>query len=196
MSLGWRLRSFALLGAAAAALAGCASALDVRYPESDARPALLSSVAPRRVAIAPVVDRRLQQARIGDDPTSRDPIVTRRPAGEIVREALAIEIARNGHPVVTDAPDVLLSPELEEFWIDSTPLQGATQYVGRVSFALSVVDAHTGGRLLTRRYVGIKRLHAGSDAPDAWRQVLDAALARSMRDVATDPELVAALSPR
>jgi hypothetical protein len=98
--------------------------------------------------------------------------------------------------VVTDAPDVLLSPVLEEFWIDSAPLQGAIQYVGRVSFALSVVDAHTGGRLLTRRYVGIKRLRAESDAPDAWRRILDAALARSLRDVATDPELVAALSPR
>jgi hypothetical protein len=196
MSLGRRLRSIALLGAAAATLAGCASALDVRYPEGDARPALLASVAPRRVAIAPVVDRRLQQARVGDDPISHDPIVTRRPAGEVVREALATEIARNGHPVVTDAPDVLLSPVLEEFWIDSAPLQGAIQYVGRVSFALSVVDAHTGGRLLTRRYVGIKRLRAESDAPDAWRRILDAALARSLRDVATDPELVAALSPR
>ena len=42
MSLGRRLRSIALLGAAAATLAGCASALDVRYPEGDARPALLA----------------------------------------------------------------------------------------------------------------------------------------------------------
>ena len=76
MSLGRRLRSIALLGAAAATLAGCASALDVRYPEGDARPALLASVAPRRVAIAPVVDRRLQQARVGDDPISHDPTVS------------------------------------------------------------------------------------------------------------------------
>jgi hypothetical protein len=31
---------------------------------------------------------------------------------------------------------------------------------------------------------------------EVWREVMDAALARTMRDVATDPELVAALVPR
>jgi hypothetical protein len=90
----------------------------------------------------------------------------------------------------------VLAAELEEFWIDSASRQGTTQYVGRVALALLVVDAHNGGRLLTRRYVGIKRLRAEAEAADAWREVMDAALARTMRDVATDPELVAALAPR
>jgi hypothetical protein len=59
-----------------------------------------------------------------------------------------------------------------------------------------VIDARTGGRLLTRRYVGIKRLQAEADAVEAWGEVMDVALARTMRDVATDRELVAALAPR
>ena len=50
--------------------------------------------------------------------------------------------------------------------------------------------------LLLRRYVGIKRLQAESDAKDAWRAVMDTALARTMHDVATDPALVAALARR
>jgi hypothetical protein len=186
----------ALLGTAAALAVGCASALDVRYPEASASPALLSSVAPRRVAIPPAVDRRLERARIGASPESQDAITTRRPVGEIVREALAVEIAKNGHLVVTDDADIVLAAEVEEFWIDSASRKGATHYVGRVALALMVIDARTGGRLLTRRYVGIKRLQAEADAVEAWGEVMDVALARTMRDVATDRELVAALAPR
>jgi Uncharacterized lipoprotein len=185
-----------LVATGAALAGGCASALDVRYPQSSAHPALLSSVAPRRVAIGPVTDRRLERARIGAKPKSQDAILARRPVEEIVREALAVEVAKNGHSVVTDAADITLAAEVEEFWIDSTSRQGATHYVGRVALALRVVDVRTGGRLLTRRYVGIKRLTAEADAADAWREVMDAALGRTMRDVATDPELVAALAPR
>jgi hypothetical protein len=191
------LRLMVLLAAGAATFGGgCASAVDVRYPDSGAHPALLSSVAPRRVAIAPVVDRRLERARIGAEPKSQDAIVARRPVEEIVREALAVEIAKNGHPVVADAADIVLAVEVEEFWIDSASRRGTTQYVGRVAIAILVVDAHTGDRRLTRRYVGIKRQLAEADTVDVWREIMDAALARTIRDVATDPELVAALTPR
>jgi hypothetical protein len=191
-----RLARWMVLLAAATVSVGCVSSLDVRYPESSANPALLSSVAPRRVAIAPVIDRRLERVRIGARPKSQDAIVVRRPVEEIVRDALAVEIAKNGHSVVTQAADIVLAAEVEEFWLDSARRQDTTQYVGRVALALVVVDAHTGSRLLTRRYVGIKRLQAEADAATAWREVMDAALARTMRDVATDPKLVAALAPR
>jgi hypothetical protein len=191
------LRLMALLATGAAAFGGgCASAVDVRYPDSSAHPALLSSVAPRRVVIAPVVDRRLERARIGAEPKSQDAIVARRPVEEIVRRALAVEIAKNGHSVVTDTADIVLAVDVEEFWIDAASRQGTTQYVGRVALALRVVDAHTGDRRLTRRYVGIKRRLAEADAVDVWREIMDAALARTLRDIATDPELVAALAPR
>ena len=80
--------------------------------------------------------------------------------------------------------------------LDAAHRQSTTQYVGRVAFALVVVDARTGTRLLTRRYVGLKRRQAGSDEESTWREVMDAALARTIHDVATDPELVAALARR
>jgi hypothetical protein len=181
----------AVLGAA-----GCAAALDVGYPENGVNPALLSSIAPRRVAIGPVSDRRLDRARIGFRPGSHEAIVTRRPVEEIVREALGAELVRNGHSVVGDAGDVVLAAEVEEFWLDAAQRRSLTQYVGRVAIALVVVDPRSGGRLLTRRYVGIKRALGDADAEQAWREVMDTALARTLRDVATDPDLVAALSPR
>lgn len=57
-----------------------------------------------------------------------------------------------------------------------------------------MIDARTGSRLLTRRYVGIKRRQAEADAEQAWREIMDAALARTLHDIATDPELIAALA--
>ena len=173
---------------------GCASGLDVRYPEAGARPALLSSAAPRRIALGPVTDRRADTSRIGARPGSQDPIVPQRPVEEIVREALAIEVTRNGHTVVGEAGDLVLAADVEEFWLDGARRNATTQYVGRVAVALVVVDAQTGNRLLTRRYVGIKRRQAEADAEQAWREIMDAALARTMHDVATDPALIAALA--
>lgn len=190
--MSWLTRLIVLVAAVIGA--GCASGLDVRYPEAGARPALLSSVEPRRIALGPVTDRRADTSRIGARPGSQDPIVPRRPVQEIVREALAIEVARNGHAVVGDAGDVVLAADVEEFWLDGARRQATTQYVGRVAVALVVIDARTGSRLLTRRYVGIKRRQAEADAEQAWREIMDAALARTLHDIATDPELIAALA--
>jgi hypothetical protein len=188
------LRSLGAVLVAAAGASGCASGLDVRYPEAGANPALLSSIAPRRVVIGPVTDRRLDKTRIGARPKSPDAILTQRPVEEIVREALVVEVARNGHTVVGDAGDVVIAADVEEFWLDAARRQSTTQYVGRVAIALIVVDTQTGTRVLTRRYVGIKRRQVASDEESAWREVMDAALARTIHDVATDPELVAALA--
>jgi hypothetical protein len=56
------------------------------------------------------------------------------------------------------------------------------------------VNARTGERVVTRRYVGIRRQQAEPDSAEARRAVMDTALARTVRDLATDRELVAALS--
>jgi hypothetical protein len=191
-----RSLSVVVLLVAGASAGGCASLLDVRYPEAGATSALLSSTPSRRVAIGPVTDRRLDKTRIGATPGSGDAILTRRPVDEIVREALAVEVARNGHTVVGDAGDLVIAADVEEFWLDAARRRSTTQYVGRVAIALVVVDPQTGTRLLTRRYVGIKRRQAESDEDTARREVMDAALARTIHDVATDPVLVAALARR
>jgi hypothetical protein len=48
--------------------------------------------------------------------------------------------------------------------------------------------------VLTRRYAGIERLQADPDAERAGLEVMEVALARTMHDVATDPEPAAALT--
>lgn len=170
--------------------AGCATrTVDVSYPEAEAKKALLSSVAARRVVVAPVSDRRGDTERIGASPEDRKPIVTARPVAEIVREALVREVEKNGHQVVAGPGDVVLAADVEEFWLDSVGRSDRTQYVGRVAIAVAVSDGQTGNRLWGRRYVGIRRQTAKADSKAAWREIMDTALARTIRDVATDPDL-------
>jgi hypothetical protein len=181
------------------AVSGCGattSGLDVRYPEAGVNRSLLASAPPRRVEISPVVDRRVDTARIGSRPKDGGAIATSRPVADIVGEALALEIRKNGHAVVSDNKDVVLSGVVEEFRLDVVAGYSATQYVGRVVIALTVAEPRSGDRLLTRRYVGISRrqIENDKDSDNGWRDVMDVALARTMHDLATDPELAAVLT--
>ena len=175
-------------------LTGCASrALEVDYPAATANRALLGSVAPRRVVVAAVTDRRVTPDRIGTTPEDGEPIVTARPVPDIVREALVVELARNGHAVVTGQGDVVVAADVEEFWLDAVGRSDATQYVGRVVIAVAITDGSTGERRLARRYVGARRRTGEVDAKDVWRDVMNTALARTLHDLATDPDLASAL---
>jgi len=179
------------------AVSGCGasrSGLDVRYPEAGVNRSMLASAPPRRVEITPVADRRLDTTRIGTRPKDGGDIVTKRPVAEIVGDALALEIRRNGHAVVSDKKDVGLAGAVEEFRLDVVAGYSSTQYVGRVVIAVTLSDGRSGDQLLTRRYVGISRRQVDKDSEIGWRDMMDVALARSMHDLATDPELAAVLT--
>jgi hypothetical protein len=176
-------------------LTGCATrTVDVGYPEADTKKALLASVAPRRVTVAPVTDRRGDKDRIGASPKDGKAIVTERPVADIVRDALVLEVAKNGHQVVAAAADVVVAADVEEFWLDAVGRSPSTQYVGRVAIAVIITDGQTGDRLWNRRYVGIRRRTAEADSKTAWREVMEVALARTIRDVATDPDLALSIA--
>ena len=174
----------------ASVVAGCATrTVDVGYPEAETKKALLANVAPRRVTVAPVTDRRGDKDRIGASPKDGKAIVTARPVADIVRDALVLEVAKNGHQVVAAPADVVVAADVEEFWLDAVGRSPSTQYVGRVAIAVTITDGQTGDRLWNRRYVGIRRRTAEADSKTAWREVMEVALARTVRDIATDPDL-------
>jgi uncharacterized lipoprotein YajG len=177
------------------ALGGCSSSavLDVGYPTVTNTPMLPSAQA-RRVVIRPVVDRRVDTTRIGSASKDGHAVVTRRPVADIVREALVGEMTKAGYPVVAERWDVAVSAEVEEFWIDVVSGYKTALYVGRVVIALAVVDGSSGEQILVRRYVGISRRETNEGPKKAGRDALDAALARTMHDVATDPTVRAALA--
>ena len=176
---------------------GCAASidtLDVGYPAAGVNRAMLGSITPLRIGISPIVDRRVDAGRIGSAPPDGKSIVTSRPVSDIVHDALAAEIGKNGHTLIDTETDAVLTAEVDEFWLDIVPGYPDTHYVGKVAIAVAVVNGRTGERLLARRYIGIRRQHAGPESPDVRREVMDTALARTMRDLATDRELVGALS--
>jgi hypothetical protein len=135
-----------ILAAALSTLAGCASGLDVGYPETVANRARLASVPPRRIVVGPITDRRMDQSRIGAKPKNGDAIATRRPVADIVREALVVELTKNGHAVVAAEGDIRVAADVEEFWLDAAGRNATTQYVGRVALALAVTHGRSGPR--------------------------------------------------
>src|SRR5262249_60753813 len=151
-----RLRAGILTVVAIISLVGCARSvsLDVGYPEAGVNRAMLASARPRRVEIRPVADRRAQTALIGVQPDGNKPIVRRRPVADIGRDALAAEVRRNGHAVVTEAPDLVLVADVDEFWLDAVVGYSSAQYVGKVALTLTLIDGRSGEAVLTRRYVG------------------------------------------
>ena len=175
--------------------AGCSHAvgLDVAYPAAGVNRALLASAAPRRIAIGPITDRR-RETRLGTEPESGKDIVTRRPVSEIVREALALEVNANGHTAAPDQADLTLAADVEDFRLDVLRGYKNGQLVGKVVLAVMVTDARTGGMLLARRYVGVHRREAADETDRDPRETMDTALARAMRDLATDPDLVRAFA--
>ena len=73
---------------------GCASGvLDVGYRMATApSPPPRAGAQARRVVIRPVVDRRLDDTRIGPASKNGEAMVSRRPVVDIVRDALAAEL--------------------------------------------------------------------------------------------------------
>ena len=186
-------RTSLLIVLALLTLGGCGTGatVDVRYPEELTNRAVLASAPPRRVAIGPVVDRRADVSRIGSWPKDDGAIVTRRPVPEIVHGALAAELTRNGHTVVTEAPELNLTVTIEAFWLDTMRIYPGRQYVGRVAMLVTVTDSRGGSTLLSRRFIGTKRQLVEETSKQAARDVMDAALARALHDLATEPEFVA-----
>ena len=188
-------RSSILLSVLLPIISGCGTAgLDVHYPEARVNRAVLASAPPRRVEVGPVADRRMDTTRIGVKLKNAGDIVTRRPVADLVREALVLELSKNGHSVVSNGRDVILAATVEDFRLDEVSGYASTRYVGRVVIALNIVDGRSGENLLTRQYVGITRRQVDKASEDAMRETMDAALARTMHDLATDPELVRALA--
>jgi uncharacterized lipoprotein YajG len=183
----------ALLG-----IGGCASGvLDVGYhPATAPNPPPRALAQARRVVIRPVLDRRLDDTRVGSASKNGEAMVSRRPVADIVRDALAVELTRAGYSMVAERGDVVLAPEVEEFWIDVVSGYKTTLYVGRVVIALAVIDGASGERVLARRYVAISRREGDEDPKRVARDALEVALARALHDLATDPTIPAALGSR
>ena len=181
-------------------LGGCAfrtSTLHVGYDDAKAARGPLSAVDSRRIRLE-VTDRRLEPGDLigyKRDTNHRAiaPIVAPRPAREIVQDAFAAELRKNNHVVVPDDADRFFTVSIREFWLDIQPGFWSNRYLGTAAITMVVADGRTGRALLTREYQGNADDSGQISREGNWEPVLNTALERMMRDVATDPRLVEAL---
>jgi uncharacterized lipoprotein len=184
--------------AAAILVTGCAfttSKLDIAY--SADQPGPLATVAPREVSVGPFADKRPDVARIGYKKNGfgqkTADILPARPAAEIVRDAIAAELAKNGHRTAAAAPAPLaLSGDVTEFWFDSSVGVFTIEYTGRVGATVNIRDP-SGGPVLTKRYQGVQVEKRMAGYEGAWTEVMNTALSKMVREISTDPELADAL---
>ena len=183
-------------------LSGCATkvTLDVGLKPSDTGRGPLSSAPPATVRVADLVDKRpdtdhIGYTRNGFGSKTAD-IVTARPVPVIVRDAIAAEFSANGHRIGQDA-DLIVAGTVTTFWFELTPHFGSVEFAGTVGVDLVVSDARTGQPLVTRAYQGnYTEKTALGGLEGTWKRVMNTALERMGRDIASDPRLLAALRDR
>jgi len=187
------------LFAVALLASGCAftdATLKVRYDEALAARGPLSSVEPRRVEITPFADKRPEIDKIGWKKNSYGmktaTIFSEKPVPEVVRDALALELAKNGHLLEPD-PQVKLTGDVTEFWFHSNIGFFTIEFVGTVGITLNVVDGKTGEVVYFRAYQGNYNEKSLGGLEGTWERVLNTALERMMHQVVTDVRLVQAL---
>lgn len=181
-------------------LAGCAftpATLKVGYDEGRASRGPLATVQPLYVEVGEFVDKRPETDKIGykrngfGQKTAN--ISSAKPVPEIVREALAVEFARNGHLKAAARKDILLSGEVTTFWFDSQVNFWTVEFMGTVGITMNVVDGKSGTVLLTRTYQGHYNEKSGGGLTGTWERVMNSALERMMQEIGTDAKLLQAL---
>ncbi len=183
--------------------AGCAftdAKVNVGYTEALASRGPLSTVPARQVEIGPIEDKRPETDKIGykrngfNQKTAK--IETEKPVAEIVREALAAELTKNGHQIVSAPYDVHMSVEIAEFWFEMSIGFFTVDFVGTTSVVLKAQDPKTGIILLDQTYRGYHKETAAGGLEGTWGYVMNRALQQMMRDIAADFALVRALGKK
>jgi len=146
------------------------------------------------VEILSVVDKRPDTARVGYKRNTFNQkmadIVTSRPVPDVVRDALATELKTNGHLIAAGDRDLAFAVDVNEFWFDLQVGMWTIEHLGTTGVTLTVNDVRTGAVLLNQRYQGNHRAERAAGYEGTWEEVMNAALERMMRDIATDPKLV------
>ncbi len=188
----------------ACVIAGCVltdAALEIGYTAAQASRGPLATIPPTRVEIGTIEDRRPERDKIGykrhgfSDQWKTAKMTTKKAVPEIVREALAIELTKNGHTLGGIDDDLVISGEVTEFWCDIRPGVYAWEFVASTKLDLTLLDRKAGSTLYRRMYRGYSRdtvVHAA--LASAWERVMNKALEEMMREIGTDVSLAQAVS--
>jgi hypothetical protein len=181
---------------------GCAftqADLAVQMDAASARRGPLTEAPPTAFAYAPLVDSRIDRARIGHKKNgygqNTADIQALKPVIDIVQEAVRLTLEANGHP--TSAPEaVRVEGEVSQFWFETQVNFWTIEFMATVESKLRFVDAATGSVLHEGKYIGHYNEKSAGGYEKSWERVLNLALRRMAEAIAMDDDLAEALRAR
>lgn len=174
---------------------GCGTyRVDLPLPEP--RRAPIGELEPLSLELAPFEDDRPDLLRVGYQKNAYGmnvfDVLTNRPVTDLFRDAVSAELRANGHRVDGSSP-LRVEAAVTYFWVEMQPALGGVNAVSTAACKLRLIDRSTEAVIFEQPYTG-HYVHRGSSAfQSAYRNALAAALQRMVREIARDPELVAAL---
>lgn len=163
----------------------------------------LTAIEPLKFVVRKFEDPREDNVIIGGAPGPLSSKVEPK-AGEIIQNAIAAELARNGHRVLpnqdTEEADVILDGAVADFKVNMWPGIVEDEFEPTVSATITLSDAESMHILLSKKYKGVvERLRCHFCMPGilGQRDIAEEFLARAIRslvrNVTTDPAFLEAL---
>jgi hypothetical protein len=189
----------ALIAFAGLSLTACAfgdAKLKVAYDPAAAKAGVLSEAPSATIDLKDVEDARVEKPQIGYKRNGfgmkTADIFSERPAPEIVKEALAATLEKNGHK--TGDSRYAVTTKLNKFWFDYKTGLVTVEFYGSVQAEISVVDQQTGTAIYTETFDGYHSRKQGGGLSKTWTLVMNEALADLVNKVNLSPAFKDALS--
>lgn len=191
-----RLAVIAFAGLSLSACAFGDAKLKVAFDPATAKAGVLSEAPPTTVDLKDVDDARVEKPQIGYKRNGfgmkTADILSERPAPEIVKEALAAALEKNGHSLGESRYAV--KAKLNKFWFDAKTGLVTVEFYGSVQAEVSVVDQETGSAIYTELFDGYHSEKTGGGLSKTWTRVMNAALSDLVNKVNLSPAFKDALA--
>jgi hypothetical protein len=119
------------------------------------------------------------------------------PASTIVSMSIRKELERNGHKCIVDSPqskpDFIIEGTVYKYWLTHSIRFASDRYTGNVAVKLTVSRSSIDTDVLAKTYEGEYRRDLVIGGPSRVKGVLNQALLAMLKEISTDPELIAFL---
>ena len=117
------------------------------------------------------------------------------PAATVVATAIKKELERNGHTCLVDSPEVKANFVIEgivfKYWFAIDKGFFSVKGTGNVAVKLTISAVSPNRGVLAKNYEGEYQLSRGGGLPIHIEEILNPALLAMIKEISTDPELIA-----
>lgn len=176
-------------------IAGCAVTIITKDIPQLQTGSPLKSINPKRFAFKEFKDIR------GTEPSLVGEVRARKfyldmPPVTVSATAIERELERNGHTCVVDTPqpkaDFIIEGTVYKYWLREVFIYNKVKIVGNVGVKLIVSSVYDEKIVMTKSYEGEYYLSSGfAVPPSSWVAILNQALLEMVKEISTDPELIA-----